>query len=385
MIHEKIIIGGGAAGLFCAASSQGNNSVILEGNTRPGRKLLMSGGGHCNLTHGGNIKDFISHYGDKGKMIRSVLYRHNNLLLVNFFKEHGLPLIERDDGKVFPTCLSAEDVLDLLLSLTRKNGYTMATNVKVKSLEPLENGNFKINDKYECKQVVVATGGCSYPSTGSDGSMFSVLEKLGLNIIAPHPALTTISAEGYPYQDLSGMSFSKVEITLEKGITIRDDLLFTHTYFSGPAVLTSARYLSPGQEIKINYCPDYTPSLRREGNNKQVVTYFTEAFGLPKRFIETIAKRSNVDGGKKISSLTKKEMDKIAALLTGDKFCVSSLGGFNKAMVTAGGVSLDEINLKTFESKKYPGLYIIGEALDVDGDTGGYNLQWAFSSGYKCV
>ena len=171
MKYEQIIIGAGAAGLYYAAHCPCKNGLILEKMPSPGQKLLLSGSGQCNLTHGGSIKDFISHYGEQGPRIRSALYRGNNLLLMKFFTENGIPLTERSDGKVFPRSMDASKVLELLLSLSRKNGWELKTDCPVTALETAEDG-FSVNGAFEAPRVIVAAGGCSYPATGSDGSMF---------------------------------------------------------------------------------------------------------------------------------------------------------------------------------------------------------------------
>lgn len=387
MLYQQIIIGGGAAGLYFASFCPVTNGLILERARSPGRKLLLSGSGQCNLTHGGSIKDFIGHYGPGGSRIRSALYKGNNLLLMKFFTERGVALTEREDGKVFPRSMKARQVLELLLSESEKNGWELKTGQQVSSLSHQDDGTWLINGQFAATQVIVASGGCSYPDTGSDGSMFPVLEGLGLKITSPRPALVPLTVQQYPYRELSGISFPDALVEVD-GKKRSDGLLLTHSSFSGPAVLNLSRYAHTGSVLKINYVPAGADEWNPAGDQRQAATSLSERFSLPKRFAEVLLARVCVDPAVKAASLTGKEIRAIRSLLTCDTFSVSGTSGFGSAMATKGGVSLDEVDLKTFESKRYPGLFIIGEALDIDGDTGGYNLQFAFSSGYgaaQCV
>ena len=379
MKYEHILIGGGAAGLYFAANRNTGAGLILEKKHAPGQKLLLSGSGQCNLTHGGSIKDFIGHYGANGPRIRSALYRASNLTLTRFFQEHGVKLIERPDGKVFPESMDADQILQLLLKLSRQNGWKLRTNCPVTSLLPRADGTFLINGTYETEKVIIAAGGCSYPSTGSDGSIFPLLEKLRLKLVQPRPALVPLTVQHYPYSSLSGISFQNARVQVD-GHKLADGLLLTHSSFSGPAALNLSRYAKPGSTLTICYLPEKPRLSVPPGENRQAATFFADCTKLPKRFISTILQRAGIAPSAKTSSLTGKQQKTVESLLTCDTFSVSGTSGFGSAMATSGGVSLDEVDLKTFESKKYPGLYIIGETLDIDGDTGGYNLQFAFSS-----
>ncbi len=386
MKYEQIIIGAGAAGLYYAAHCPCKNGLILEKMPSPGQKLLLSGSGQCNLTHGGSIKDFISHYGEQGPRIRSALYRGNNLLLMKFFTENGIPLTERSDGKVFPRSMDASKVLELLLSLSRKNGWELKTDCPVTALETAEDG-FSVNGAFEAPRVIVAAGGCSYPATGSDGSMFPLLQKLGFELSPLKPSLVPLKTEDYPYGALSGISFPGALVQVDSH-KLSGGLLLTHDSFSGPAVLNLSRYAKAGSTLKINYNPQVSNDIASEGDRRKALTFFSDEWELPKRFVRTVLKRLHIDPDAKISSLAGREKKAAASLLGCDTFSISGTSGFKSAMATSGGICLDEVDLKTFVSKKYPGLFIIGEALDIDGDTGGYNLQFAFSSGYcaaKCV
>lgn len=384
MKYDAIIIGAGAAGLFCAASGKVNKGLILDGSGAPGRKLLISGAGQCNLTHGGSIKDFIDCYGPAGKKIRSALYRASNLKMMEFFSSHGIPLIEREDGKVFPESMKASSVLNSLMHISSENGWKLKTGCPAQSIKiiPTDDGQkkrFMINGCYETEKLIIACGGCSVPSTGSDGSIFPILEGLGLEIITPKPALVPLTVQEYPYNRLSGISFKNALVTVD-GHKRTGDVLFTHSNFSGPAILDLSRYAKPGSTLVINYLGKEKELEVSSTEHRTVPTWLADSLQLPKRFVEIVLERAGIEPSQKANQLSKKQKKTIAGLLMRDTFSVSGTTGFRNAMVTSGGVNLNEMDLKTFEVKKIPGLYIIGETLDVDGDTGGYNLQFAFSS-----
>ena len=385
MKYDAIIIGGGAAGLFYAANAKINNGLILEASGAPGRKLLMSGAGQCNLTHGGSIKDFIDHYGPNGKKVRSALYKVNNLKMQEFFTGHGIPMTEREDGKVFPESMRASDVLNCLMHLAAANGWKMQTGSKVSAIgiaghpEGEQGNTFVVDGKYETGRLIIACGGCSIPSTGSDGSIFPALEALGLEIVPLMPALVPLTVQEYPYSELSGISFKNALVTVD-GHKNTDDVLLTHSNFSGPGILNLSRYAKPGSTLTINYLGK-EQQLEIPAAEKRIIQHWlTDSLWLPKRFVEAVLQRAGVDPKTKANQLPKKQRKAIEAILMRDTFSVSGTTGFKNAMVTSGGVALGEVDMKTFESKKIKGLYIIGETLDVDGDTGGYNLQFAFSS-----
>ena len=380
MKHDAIIIGGGAAGLFCAAATKINNGLILEKSSAPGRKLLMAGSGQCNLTHGGDIKDFINHYGEHGKKVRSPLYKVSNLKMMEFFESHGIPLIEREDGKVFPESMRASDVLNLLMHLASVNGWNMKTGCPAESIKVQEDGSFLVNGRHEANKLIIACGGCSIPTTGSDGSIFPILEKLGLEVVDPAPALVPLTVQEYPYTELSGISFKNALVTVD-GHKRVDDVLFTHTNFSGPGILNLSRYAKPGSTLTINYLGKEEKLEVPSSTKKNILFWLADWYQLPKRFVEMVLNRAEVDPKTAANQVSKKQKQAISAILMRDTFSISGTTGFKQAMVTAGGVALNEVDMKTFESKKIPGLHIIGETLDVDGDTGGYNLQFAFSSG----
>lgn len=398
-VYDIIIIGGGAAGLFAAASSPLKvNGLILDKSKKPGLKLLMSGAGQCNLTHSGNMKDFVNHYGQNGGRVRTSLFKYSNQQVVDFFRTGGVPVFEREDGKVFPKSLKAEDVLHCLLDKAKDNGFRIESSSSVIELEKNEEDCFEIKTDlhtYHSRRVICCTGGCSYPSTGSDGSMFPVLEKIGLAVVDTRPGLVPVSVEGYPYGDLSGASISNVKVQSE-GQVVYGDVLFTHRNFSGPGILHISRYVKPGSQISLCYCNEISKDqaaglikkYRNDKNSsrKEALTIVKGIFPtLPSAFVQKIWADEGLDGHLKLAEWPARAAASVLDRIFNDAWTVSGTSGFKAAMVTAGGVSLKEISTKTFETKKIPGLYLAGEVLDVDGDTGGYNLQFAFSSAYAAI
>ena len=396
-IYDTIIVGAGAAGLYCAAQlspETGRSTLLLEKTEKTGTKLLMSGAGQCNLTHGGSIKDFLGCYGDRGSKIRTILYAHNNLAVCDFFEGLNVKLTEREDGKIFPASMDAHEVRDALLSAARSKGVRIQFGADVSSIKEA-GGIYQVaasdGQTWQCRSLVIAAGGCSYPTTGSDGSIYPVLKRdMGIKTEPLRPALTPVFIEEYPFSELSGISFQNAEVTIEPGTkasrTFTGDLLLTHRNLSGPVILNNSRHMKTGTRLSINfvYPKDGTAVLSQmkkefSGNQKTIEHWLAGAYGLPKRFCELMAELAGLSG-RKVSALSGDHMKTLASALTDYRCVISGLGSFKQAMVTAGGVSLSEISPKTMESKQHPGLYFIGEVLDVDGDTGGYNLQFAFAS-----
>lgn len=379
-LYDIAIIGAGASGLMLAANldMEGSRGIVLEGSPCIGSKLLMSGGGHCNITHGGPIKEFIYAYGNEGQALRRCLYRHNNLELAKWLTGHGIELADENGepvdpsygsggidnaGRIFPASMRARDVLDALRKEASLNDWQIETDAKVSGLRKDGMWEITLLSGYEiwAKNVVIASGGITYPETGSDGSMLDMLEDLGIDINEPRSALAPVYVENYPYSELSGISIPDVTVIAfssdaactckGKAAKMKGDLLFTHEGLSGPVILNISKYVEPGELIRICY-------------NK-------ELHELPRRMQGVLRTRSRGLLGDVRTSV-------LASFLDHDDFIVSGVD--KHGMVTAGGVSLDEIDMKTMKTKRFEGLYVIGEALDADGITGGYNLQLCWST-----
>ncbi len=394
--YDIIVIGAGAAGLFFSALSEPNSkSLIIDHSQRPGLKLLLSGSGQCNITHDGSIKDFISRYGSHGRYIRSILYGSNNLTLIEFLNQNGIKTITREDGKIFPASLKASEIVNMLIHRAKANGFTLLLEQKTTDIMYDTTLNTYIvkteNSSFEAKKLVIAAGGMSYPKTGSDGSLYPLIEKLGIHMNTAKPALVPIYTYNYKYKALAGISFKNIQIRLlESNREIASktgDVLLTHKSFSGPAILDISRYAQKGHELEINYVYPITQSKAAEmikdtfqGNKKELHTYISRIFNIPDAFAIKIVEDTGVCPYMKTSCIEGDEISKISEALTCHRYIISNTGKFSEAMVTSGGISLDEINLRNMESKKYSNLYFIGEVVDIDGDTGGFNLQFAYSS-----
>lgn len=362
---DLAIIGGGASGLMLAANYEMNGSrgIILEGSSCIGSKLLMSGGGRCNITHSGSIKDFVNAYGDKGPMLRKCLYRHSNTELMRWLEDHGVPLTG-EDGRVFPASMRARDVLDSFLGEAKRNGWAIETGSKVSCLKRdgiIWEIGLAGGDTITAKVVVIATGGITYPETGSDGSMFEVMKTLGTEITELRSALAPVYVEDYPYAELAGISLKDVTVIVfgsdaargQKGkpVHMAGDILFTHDGFSGPAILNISGYAEAGGKIRLSY-------------NKELQN-------LPKRMQRVLQDRARGESGDIKTTV-------LSSLLERDDFIVKKVD--ERGMVTAGGITVEEIDTRTMRIKNYEGLYVIGEAIDVNGITGGYNLQMCWST-----
>ena len=384
--YEVVIIGGGASSLMLASQLDldGAPGLILEGSKALGTKLLMSGGGRCNITHGGPIKDFVYAYGDEGQTLRRCLYRHSNVDLARWFSGMGVELADENGdpvyasygptgmdnaGRIYPASGKARDVLDTLIGEAASNLWQIETDAKVTELrrnDELWEITLESGYVLRSENVVVATGGITYPETGSDGSMLEILEDLGLDINEPRSALAPVYIENYPYSELAGVSVPDVTAIAfcsdsactckGKAAKMKGDLLFTHEGLSGPVILNISKYVEPGELIRLCY-------------NK-------ELYELPRRMQNILRERSRGLMGDVRTNV-------LAGFLNQDDFIVSSVD--EHGMVTAGGVSLDEIDMATMWAKRFEGLYIIGEALDADGITGGYNLQLCWSTACTCA
>lgn len=400
--YDLIIVGAGPSGLFCGINSMkmGKRVLILEKKDSPGHKLLISGSGHCNLTHQGDIRDFLNHFGgpNQARFLRPALLGFTNNDLVSFFKDLGLEMIQEKGGKIFPQTLRARDVLRILIDQCRKNDIAIKCNQNVTAIER-GNGRFLVRCEGRCflaRMLVIATGGCSYPATGSTGDGHSFASRLGHHLADIGPALTTLIIEDYPFSDLAGLSIPDMKTSLYRSTKInehRGDILFTHDGLSGPGILDQSRFIRAGDMIKLSFVPEEQKAAlekwlmdeARQDGGKNILSVLSDlpfsASGLSIRLTKRILEISGISFDLRLAQLTRENRNRLIENFTGLPLVVSDLGGFNIAMVTRGGVNTIEVNSKTMQSRLVEGLYLVGEVLDVDGDTGGYNLQAAFSTG----
>lgn len=396
MKYDVVIIGAGPAGLFSALSLNNKKALLIEKNKNPGKKLLISGAGQCNYTNNSNVEGFLKRYDDKGRLLRTALYNFDNKDTINFFREKGLESLVREDEKVFPITLNSSDILNVLVKSCKEKGVEIIYD------EAAEKASYDaardlfliktVKSTYAGTNLIIAAGGMSYPNTGSTGDGYILAESFGHTIVKPKEALTPVYVENYCFRDLSGISFENINVSLwrnnKKTDEFTGDFLFTHVNISGPVILNNSRYFEKGDILKINFTAyknseefkKYFDNLIISSGKSNVKSTLKE-LKLPKRFIDKIMELSQITEETTCSQLEKKKRKILSELLSGFPFKVDRLGGFNVAMVTRGGVSANEINFKTMESKIKPRLYFAGEVIDYDGDTGGFNIQAAFSTG----
>ncbi|MCK5809027.1 NAD(P)/FAD-dependent oxidoreductase [bacterium] len=396
MRYDIIIVGAGPAGLFAAISAPKNRRILLlEKQEKPARKLLISGNGQANLTHSGSVSDFLSRYGKAGKKyIKYSLFNFSNQNLLNFFGERGVKFICTEKGKHFPASLKANDLLSTLLDEVRLKNIDLQLDSAVISVTKKENV-FEIQTeqkRYKAEKVLITTGGKSYPTTGSSGDGQNFAKELGHSIVPMTPALTAVSIRNHQLTTLSGISFPTLSLTIrrenKKIATFHGEMLITHKGLSGPLILDNSRMMQQGDTLSLNFCginkERFITSLLNDASHapKMTLKHHLKQYNILRRLEETIVSLTGIELQQNIAELGKKRAQRLAELFTEFPCIVNNLAGFDSAMVTAGGVTTSEINPKTMESKIVENLFFAGEVIDIDGDSGGFNLQWAFSSGF---
>lgn len=387
---DIIIIGAGASGIVTAinAKNENNKVILLEKNDRIGKKLLATGNGRCNYT---NMNLTEKNYSSPD-FVKRTLEEFTNEDLINYFKILGLEST-RDGERVYPISLKANSVLNILIYWLEKKGIEIKTNTQVKEIKKKKKGYELITNDESLKAdvVVAAFGGKAMPASGSDGVSFEILKKMGIRVTELKPALTQLKLDSKYLKHLSG---TKVlgRARLLKGEKVIDEregeILFTNYGISGPPILDMSVNISDNNIIEVPLINNLNEdSIDMLYNRYYMFPDFSlEEFLLgivDKKFIHYIVDSLNMDKNIAMNMIPVGDFEKIVGLLLKSRFRVIGNTGFKNAQVTRGGVSLDEVNPENYESKKFKGLYIIGEALDIDGDCGGYNLHFAFSCGYR--
>lgn len=431
---KVVIIGAGPAGMMAGISSakNGDEVIILEKMNMPGRKLLITGKGRCNITSSLDMSEFIQNIPGNGRFLYSSLEKFTNKDIIEFLEKHNVKVKEERGNRIFPVSDKSVDVLNAFIEELKKLKVRIVTNAKVEKIltnsenvlgvEYIKTGK-KIIEKAD--KVILATGGKSYQSTGSTGDGYEMAKKLGHTITKISPSLVPVEANSiknteknntYVYESkynnslnlcktLQGLSLKNVEIKfedIEKNKVIYEDfgeMVFTHFGVSGPTILSGSAHLLRYKNVeqllkegKIILEIDLKPALNEEkldlrllrdfekGKNKLFKNSLSEL--LPQKLIEPIIELSNINPDKKVNEITKIERLNLVKILKKFKIVISDFRPINDAIVTSGGISIKEINPKTMESKIVKGLYFAGEIIDVDGYTGGFNLQIAYSTGY---
>lgn len=399
---KVIVIGGGASGMISAIMQQsiGNQVTLIEKNEKLGKKIYITGKGRCNLTNDCTIEEFLQNVVSNPKFLLSSINAFSPSDTMSFFEEIGLDIKVERGNRVFPLSDKSSDVIKVLQNKLEKLGVDIKFNetaVELKVLDGVVNGVITDKNEYFADKVIIATGGLSYPSTGSTGDGYKFAKTVGHTVTPLFPSLCGINLKGDEYKELQGLTLKNVKLTAtlngKEVYSEQGEMLFTHYGISGPLVLTCSAILARKSNEKITLSIDFKPALSEKQLDERVLRDFAlnknkefknslDAL-LPKAVIPLIIKRTAIPEYKKVSIITAKERETLVKTLKRCSFELASLRGYNEAVVTSGGVSVKEINPKTMESKLIKGLYFVGEVLDVDGFTGGFNLQIAFSTGYS--
>ncbi len=401
MKHDIIIVGGGASGIMAAITAKdlGRDVAILESNDRIGKKILTTGNGRCNITN--NCCDYSRYHSDNDNFFNFALDNFNYKSTELFFNSLGLPLITLDDGKMYPMSLQASSVLDILRSAVLEREIPVYLNTKVKKIEH-DNGIFKIltseNAIYQCRKLILAAGGKSLPKSGSDGSGYTLSSSMGHSIIDPVPSLVQLKLNYKNLKSISGVKFNGYAYIMVNNKFIKKqfgEILFTDYGISGPPILQLSRIagvnLLQGQEVTlvVDMMPNYSLEELEEFLDNHFGTFsYRSIFDcfvgiINKKLIPVLLKEAGVyDIHKPCYDLGWREKVNLFKLLKSWNFKVTGTNSFGNSQVTAGGIDTKQIHNETLESKKIKNLYFCGEILDVDGDCGGFNLQWAWSSGH---
>ena len=378
MDYDAIILGGGAAGLMCAAVAgrRGKRVLILERALEPGRKILISGGGRCNFTNIHTAPDrYIS---ANPHFAKSALSRYTPQDFLSLVEQYGIAWHEKTLGQLFCDG-SARHMVDMLLAECASGGVELRCGVDVGRVEHRD-GAFEVAQD-TASALVIATGGPSIPKMGATGFAYDLARRFGLKVVEPRPALVPLTLGGADvlFRELSGVS---AEVVARAGKAIfREAALFTHRGLSGPVILQASSYWRPGEQVAIDFLPDraegWLLAAKHSGPRSTIRAILREA--LPERLATTLADRLGVSGD--LGNAPDKALQAAEGKLADWRFLPNGSEGFAKAEVTLGGISTAELSSKTMETKRLPGLYAIGEAVDVTGWLGGYNFQWAWASG----
>ncbi|ACQ54829.1 NAD(P)/FAD-dependent oxidoreductase [Clostridium botulinum] len=400
MYHEIIILGGGASGITASIISKdmGSDVAILESNDRIGKKILTTGNGRCNISNE-NISS-CKYYSNNNNFYKFILSQFTVQDTKNFFNSLGLPLITLNEGKIYPMSLQASSVLDILRLAIEDRQIPIYFNNKVKNIKKSNKG-FVIsteNEIFQCKKLILASGGMSAPNTGSDGSGFKLAKNFGHNIIDPVPGLVQLKLD-FPYlKALSGIKFDgNVKLTLDNK-NLREEsgeILFTDYGISGPPILQLSSLISRllYNNKKLYLEIDMFPNMSKENiinllENHWGTFYYRTIHDsfigiINKKLIPTLLKYCGIKNiHMPCQDITWQEKEKIFHALKNWTFTITGTNSFKNSQVTCGGVDTSEVSNKSLESLKVKDLYFCGEILDVNGDCGGFNLQWAWSSGY---
>lgn len=379
---DVLIVGAGGAGMMCAlhAGQRGRKVALLDHANKIGRKILISGGGRCNFTNiHTNAESFVS---NNPHFCKSALSRYTPDDFITLVKKHRIPYFEKKLGQLF--CKqSAQNIVDMLVTECRRASAEFKLGCAIHDITKASCFQIRTSlGTFAADSVVIATGGLSIPQIGATGFGYGIAKQFGLNVLATAPALVGLdftATDRTHYSELTGVSLDTI-VTCNR-TSFRENILFTHTGLSGPAILQASLYWQPGASLAIDLQPEFdvqTWLQEKRSSPAQVSKILAER--LPKRFADRLCEVYSL--AKPINQLSEKQLAQLSALLHAFSITPGGTVGYKKAEVTRGGVDTGELSSKTMEAKNVPGLYFIGEVVDVTGWLGGYNFQWAWSSGY---
>lgn len=442
MDYDILILGAGAAGMMAAVAA-GETAEhagkpirigVLEKNAQPGIKVLVCGGGRCNFTNAGDIQDLIAQFGRNGRFLTPALHHMDNQGLIDWFAAHGVPSHEEPGGKIYPNSNQARSVVDALLRRMRELNVDIHSGAAVKNITPQDAGGFLVateQNQFATSKLLIAVGGMSYQRMGTTGDGYTMARSLGHSIVTPRPAIVgLLCKEDWP-RELQGLAVADVEVRIDISGTLPKlatgkpapsihDMLFTHFGLSGPAVLNISEIVAELLEkmnpvrLKIDFARHYSHdqlaalmrNWQQEQGKKQLRTMLTRhtqdvmitatspdqtwasvapaagEFSIPRRLADMFCQLEQINPEQLCSQLSSGQIHRLIERIKASRFDIHTTRGFKEAMVTAGGVSLKEVDPQTMQSKLRPNLYLAGEVLDLTGPSGGYNLQLAFSTGH---
>ncbi|MCM2679738.1 NAD(P)/FAD-dependent oxidoreductase [Echinimonas agarilytica] len=393
MTHwDCIIIGAGAAGLMCAAEAakRGVNVLLLDHAKQAGKKILISGGGRCNFTNY-NIEPS-AYLSQNPHFCKSALSRYTQWDFIGLVSDYGIAYHEKTLGQLFCDD-SAKEIVSMLMSECTKAGAKVQLRTAVQEVTyDAESSTYTVltpNGKLECNKLVIASGGLSMPKLGATGFGYEIAQQFGLDVLPTRAGLVPFTLqpdEKSHFEPLSGVSVN-ARITTQDGTSFNENILFTHRGLSGPAVLQGSSYWAPGEDVSIDILPnesaiDFLLKAKTEQGDKSIKTVLATV--LAKRVAELWLEYEKIEA-KPLKQFSENQLEAIAQRLNAWTIKPSGTEGYRTAEVTLGGVNTNELSSKTMEAKKQPGLYFIGEVMDVTGWLGGYNFQWAWSSGWACA
>ena len=383
---DVLIIGAGAAGLMCAmeAGKRGRKVLVLEQANKPGKKILMSGGGRCNFTNLHiNPADYISH---NPHFCKSALSRYTQWDFIDMVKRHRIPFHEKTLGQLFCDNKS-QDILNMLLAECEGAGVDVRLTTKIDKIEKINDHHFKVASNrgdFHCESLIIATGGLSIPTMGSSPFGYQVAEQFGIKVWPTRAGLVPFTLHVEDKEKLAVISGVSVDSLVSNDrISFRESMLFTHRGLSGPSILQISSYWLPGEAVSINILPDldlfdHLKRMKQTQSNKQLKTILADYF--PKRLLDIFLLPTDAD--KKMADFSHQRLEEIAAHFNAWLVKPNGTEGYRTAEVTLGGVDCDAISSKTMAAQEVPGLFFIGEVMDVTGWLGGYNFQWSWASGW---